>query len=706
MNPKSDLIIMNIYLIIRQKKITDCKSISAVKNVSRLLVLLVASLSSLLSLAQHAKGPLQLAEEYFAAGEYYTAANFYNQFLHPPKNQKTISDFPLNIKGRRTAAINTSGSRTEILFKQAESYRLANYWNEAAAAYKECAEVDPIKYADAIYWQAVSERSLGYYSKAEESLKKYASTEGNNNHYKQDAEKELQTLQYIQQQLVRPDTILYKVQKLNAPGSNDKGLFAPARVSENVFLVSSTQPDSVQGNEVNPNKSHLFYATLVNGSLEEMIPVEISGTEPVINQGAASMSADGKYLYITEWKKVNGHTVSSIYYATKQANGWSSLALLPSVNMNGYNSKQPFCSSDGKYLFFSSDRPGGEGKFDIWYAPLNNDGTTGEAVNAGAKINTAGDEQAPFYHNSSNTLVFSSNGKQGMGGYDLFAAKGNETTWELPVNMGNPVNSPRDDIYFFAPEESALLKNAIFSSDRGAGCCIETYTLSKTPKSKRLTGIVTDCKDNTPIAGAAITLKDVSGKSWQATTGSDGQYVFELKNDTYSDLILTVSKELYSDTISSSKIKNADESDFLTDVLTNADLCIEKKPEPAPEPKLVIKVENVVTVFFDFDRSVLKPEAIFKLDSIYNEMINYPTATIQISGYTDGLGSVEYNKILSDKRARACADYLTKKGIDASRITFESFGACCPIEMELINGRDNAEGRSRNRRALINVKKE
>ena len=82
-----------------------------------------------------------------------------------------------------------------------------------------------------------------------------------------------------------------------------------------------------------------------------------------------------------------------------------------------------------------------------------------------------------------------------------------------------------------------------------------------------------------------------------------------------------------------------------------------------------------------------------------------PTATIQISGYTDGLGSVEYNQVLSDKRARACADYLVEKGIDAARISFESFGACCPVEMEMLNGRDNPDGRSMNRRALINIDK-
>jgi outer membrane protein OmpA-like peptidoglycan-associated protein len=119
----------------------------------------------------------------------------------------------------------------------------------------------------------------------------------------------------------------------------------------------------------------------------------------------------------------------------------------------------------------------------------------------------------------------------------------------------------------------------------------------------------------------------------------------------------------------------------------------------------VIKPENVVTVYFDFDKSLLRDRGINQLDSIYNVLTVDTAATLQISGYTDGLGSVEYNKVLSDKRARACADYLIGKGIDAGRISFESFGACCPIEMEIINGRDNPDGRSVNRRALINISK-
>ncbi|HEX7905898.1 MAG TPA: OmpA family protein [Chitinophagaceae bacterium] len=675
------------------------------KTTGRILILLVACACWMPSQSQQLKSTLQLADQYFTAGEYYTAANLYEQHLNPPKNQKTVSDFPLNAKGKRLAGT-MNISRTDILFKQAESYRLSHYWEKAAASYKQCLEKDSVQYADALYWYAVCERSLGQYAGAKESITQFLNAADANNQYKEAAEKELLTLRYIQQQLARPDSILMRMQKLNASNSSETGAFAPVHLSGNQFLISSTQKDSVQIQGTNPYTSRLFYATLKDGGLENMTPVVLPVADPVNNQGAAGISADGKYLYFSQWKKENGVTVSSIYYAIKQADGWSLPTLLPLVNMKDHNSKQPFCSSDGKYLFFASDRPGGSGKFDIWYATLNSDGTTGEPVNAGTLINTGGDEQAPFYHNSSSTLVFSSNGRPGMGGYDFFAAKGSEASWKEPENMGHPVNSSRDDIYFFAPEKTGLLSNAIFSSDRGTGCCLETYSLSKAPKNKLLAGILRDCKDNTPVPDASIILKDANGEISKTTTDANGKYVFDLKSNTYQDMALTIQKELYIDTLASSNIVNTDESDLLIDKLTNEDLCIEKKPEEKPAEVLVIKAEDVVTVYFDYDKSELKPEVVSKLDSIYNIMVENTIATVQVSGYTDGRGTEEYNKKLSDRRARACADYLVKKGIESSRISFVSFGACCPVEMELINGRDNPEGRSRNRRALINIKKD
>ena len=673
----------------------------AMKTTIRILILLIACTGWVPALGQKAKKLLLVADKYFSSGEYYTAAYLYDQYLNPASSQHANDvkgGFPLNTKRNANIPGRKRTGHTDIYFKQAESYRLANYWQKAAAAYKVCIDKSTAKYPDALYWYAVCQRSLNEYAAAEESLLTYLKEDGLNKQFKKEAEKELLTLQYIQQQFARRDSLLVDARKLNARGSSEKGMFAPVHVTGNLFLLSTTQQDSEAKDSINPYLSRLLYANLNNDSLEEAALLVFSGMN---NQGAAGISADGNYLYFTQWKKENGHTVSFIYYTEKQAGNWGAWGapvLLPLVNLEGYNSKQPFCSSDGKYLFFSSDRPGGSGKFDIWYAPLNKNGITGTPVNIGTAINTSGDEEAPFYHDSSATLVFSSNGWPGMGGFDLFTAKGKGLTWQAPENMGFPVNSSRDDSYFFAASKTSLLDNSLFSSDRGSGCCYETYRIVGIPKNRRVGGILRDCTKNIPVAGAEIILQDALGKRWKSVTDTNGRYVFELMNDTYQDLTLTINSRSHKETRPSFKIKNLDESDLLTDKLTNIDLCVEEK--------LVIKPQDVVSVYFDFDKSELKPATLSKLDSIYNLLTESPAATIQVSGYTDGVGSQKYNNKLSDKRARACAAYLVKKGINASRITFVSFGACCPVEMEIINGRDNPDGRSRNRRALINIKKE
>ena len=654
--------------------------------------LLIIACLMLMQASSQTDKRLIMADEYFSAGDYYTAANLYEQFLHPAIKLKTYSDFPLNARRNGNGRTGKYASRTDIIFKQAESYRLANYRARAAGLYKECFDKDSAKYADALYWYAVCQRSIGNYSSAEESIHRFLKNFSYSS-YQQEALKELQTLEFIQTQLSKPDSVLYHVQKLNA-GNNDKGVFAPV-ANGNQFLFTSTQTETVP-HGANPYYNRLFASSLTNEILQNSRPLIFESLDSSFNQGTASISADGNHLYFTQWKKENGTVASSIYISTKTTNGWGKPQLLPAINQQGHNSKQPFCSADGRYLFFASDRSGGKGGFDIWYAVINDDGTTGEPANAGA-VNTSANEQAPFYHEGSSTLVFSSDRLPGMGGYDFYMSKRTGTEWKTPENMGYPVNSSRDDIYFFTAEKENLLKNAMISSDRGAECCLATYTIAKAPKKKMITGVVVDCNNHLPLEAAEVTMKEASGTMLQTTSNAQGKYSFEL-NDDANQHHISIKKENYTDKSDDVLIESINDTYWQTDTMHNASVCLEKK--------FVLKIENVVTVYFDFDKSNLKERGTTQMDSIYHVLIDHPTYTLQISGYTDGKGSVEYNKKLSDRRAKSCADYLIEKGIDSKRISFESFGACCPVEMEMINGRDNPDGRSMNRRALININKE
>jgi len=638
------------------------------------------------------KSPLQLADQYFESGEYYTAAYLYEQYLKTSGKTSNAPAFTTYAKKGTAAEGTQNRSRASILLKQAESYRLAHYWANADSAYHKCTDNK-----DALYWSAVCERNLENYDAAEENLRKYLSADANGQ-FKDEAEKELQTLQFIRKQLAATDAGQVTSSKLKTPGSFEKGAFAVRAVGGNKYLVSSTKTDTAKVKGVNPHTSRLFYGTLKNDSLDQLTPVVLPVAGIADNQGVASFTADGNRIYFTQWKKEKGRIVSNIYYIiNRKDSGWTRPALLPQVNIEGYSSKQPFCSSDGIYLYYASDRPGGSGGFDIWYAQIYEDGSAGSSVNAGPGINTAGDEQAPFYHTSSGTMVFATNGRLGMGGYDLYSVKGSDKAWGTPRNMGYPINSSRDDIYFYAPEDSALLATAIVGSDRGTGCCLENYLIKRTAKNKRLTGLVRDHQDNNPVGDAAIVLTDPSGKTWSTKTDVNGSYSFDTIHNDYSHYRITISKQYYNDTAEVVKINDTAEVNLFTDQLTNTDMYIDKK--------IILKAENVVTVYFDFDKSNLKTEAKNKLDSVCQVLVQYPNSTLQISAYTDGKGTEEYNKKLSDRRARSCARYFIHKGVDASRITFESFGACCPLELELIDGRDNPDGRSRNRRALINITK-
>jgi OmpA-OmpF porin, OOP family len=658
--------------------------------------LMAVGCSSLLAAHGQSNNVLVLADKYFAAGEYYTAAVLYGQYLHPAVKPKSYGDFPLYNK-KKGGTVQSRLTKDDVAYKQAESYRLSHYWPEASALYKSCYEKDSAKYAAGLYWYAVCQRSLGNYAGAYESLLQFLSRSAQDNAYRNEAEREIETLGFIRSQLQRPDTVLYQVQKLSLTELSDKGFYAPALTTGSQLFFTSTQTDSVSHPGINPNHNRLFSANLVDGSLQNIVPVNVNGLDSSLNQGTASLSSDGNYIYFTQWKKENDKSTSSIYYAKKNESGWSQPQPLNSVNGVDCNCKQPFCTADGKYLYFSSDRQGGQGGFDIWQAPINADGTTGTPVNAGTSINTEGNEQAPFFHPATRTLVFASDKLPGMGGYDLFAAKTEGSNWQAPVNMGYPVNSVRDDIYFFTTGKNSLFDNALFSSDRGSSCCLSTFTVSKTSKNKIFTGLVMDCRDNQPLANATVIINDANGKELTLTTNSDGAYWFDFTGSAHTKQ-LTISKEKYEGKTTSLQVEKTIESNWRTDTIYNTPVCIEKK--------LVIKVENVVTLYFDFDQSILKERAQVQLDSIYNVLAENPAATIQISGYTDGLGSIEYNKKLSDRRAKACADYLIEKGVDTSRISFESFGACCPVEMELLNGRDNPDGRSKNRRALINISKD
>lgn len=181
---------------------------------------------------------------------------------------------------------------------------------------------------------------------------------------------------------------------------------------------------------------------------------------------------------MTIWNGSGNKKIYQVNVSRGNGDVWSAPKLLGTeVNIEGFNSMQPFVTKDGKYLIFSSDRPGGLGKLDLWYCKLRSDGTLSEASNMGNVINSKENDEAPYYNDQTKKLLFSSDGRVGMGGLDFYESTGDFGTWTEPRNVGYPFNSSKDDVYF-TPSDSEDSEGYI-SSDRESVCCLEIFHVKK-----------------------------------------------------------------------------------------------------------------------------------------------------------------------------------------------------------------------------------
>ncbi|BAV08702.1 Outer membrane protein OmpA [Filimonas lacunae] len=410
--------------------------------------------------AQFVTNYKKAADDYYAKGDYNSAATYYEKYIGAKPGAKDGYD-PYIIQKQGSSGSSTD--RSDIFYRIGESYRNLTYYSSAEPAYKQVVDKGAAKYPLARYWYAVCLRADGKYQEAQQQLEQFIADYSADDVYKKQAKQELENCKFIQQQLASGSKT--SVQKLDSGVNKEGASYAAAWVNDNTLSYTSTR-----GTYTN----HIYVADA--GLLS------FNGLDKG-QQGAAAFSADGKQIYFTAWdaKAGEGKKITAIYTAKKAGNAWGQPVLMSNtVNDPSYSSRQPFVTADGKYLLFASDRPGGMGKFDIWYVLLNANGTTGKAVNAGNVINTVEDEEAPFYHQASGKLIFASNGRTGMGGFDLYESKGTpEAKWEAVVNLGAPINSVKDDIYLISKQDKELLAEAMISSDRSSACCLELFAVSK-----------------------------------------------------------------------------------------------------------------------------------------------------------------------------------------------------------------------------------
>lgn len=418
------------------------------------------------------------------------------------------------------------------------------------------------------------------------------------------------------------------------------------------------------------------------------------------NQGAVSITIDNNHLYLTICEGIN----CDIYVSDNVDGQWTPPRNIGG-SINGRRSweSQPSISSDGKMLFFASIRPGNIGfdindtttyTSDIWMSVQDENGNWMPAKNLGPIINTPGNEKTPFIHSDSKTLYFSSDGHYGLGGYDIYYSKMLPNgKWSEPKNIGYPINTENDEIGFIV---STSGKRAYFASNKlsdSKGYDIYTFELPEEARPEKVVfykGQVKDEQGN-PLEDAKVVVKNITE---QRTTEAlvdkmTGKYAVVIPIEKPNDeFLLMVKKKDYAFT---SNYFKADE------ITTNKPMEVNFEVKPIEVGKTV-KINNI---YFATNSAVFEKSSLVVLDNFLEFLNENPTVCIEIHGHTDNVGDEASNKVLSEKRAKAVAEYLILNGLDPKRIVATyGFGESKPVASN-----DTEAGRALNRRTEFKIVK-
>ncbi len=418
------------------------------------------------------------------------------------------------------------------------------------------------------------------------------------------------------------------------------------------------------------------------------------------NEGAQTISADGRVMVFTACDRPEGQGGCDLYISIREGDDWSRPQNMgPTINTRFWDS-QPSLSANGRLLYFASARPGGRGKNDIWITYRQADGSWIRPVNAGAPINTPGNESAPFIHADGRSLYFMSDGHIGMGGYDLFLARLQaDGTWKEPENLGYPINTPGNEGALTIQRDG---KYAYFSKDvrdRPMGEPITDILRFKMPESIRPRPVtyvrarVLDAVTREPLRAFA-TLSPVGEELmyYEDSTAVDGTFLICLPQG--NDYALNVDRSgylFYSDHFPLAEAGSLEEP-YELEVLLQP-ITAEVGDTLVPSRPVVLR-----NVFFETASAALRPASERELNKLYDLLTDQPDLRIRINGHTDDVGTDSDNLELSEARAKAVYQYLIDKGIEPARLDYKGFGESQPIDTN-----DTAEGRQQNRRTEFEV---
>ncbi|MFY9310220.1 MAG: OmpA family protein [Bacteroidia bacterium] len=491
---------------------------------------------------------------------------------------------------------------------------------------------------------------------------------------------------------VKTDSVIITVKNMGEAINTPYSEFAPIISADGSMMIfTSKRPIGAKDSSKRTERMENVFVSYYNDSLDVWSPAKLLGpsvNQPKRNNSAIALSNDGQNLLLYK-----GEPDGNIYASSLKGEDWSIPLVLPQPINSSRHETSASISPDGKTIYFVSDRKHGQGGLDIWYCKQDKRGNWGEAKNMGPDVNTKRDEEGVYIHPDGKTLYFSSKGHNSVGGFDVYKTVFEKGKWSKPVNLGAPINTVGDDLFFVITADGST---GYYSSGRDGGSGKKdiykiTFKYPENQKSEsasRLTlfkGVVIDYETFEPLAADMEIIDNDSNEVITSIKSNSVTGKFLISLPAGKNYGIAVKKDGY---LFYSENFNIPES-----------AAFKKIDKHVPLQKLNVGNKiNAKNIFYDLGKATLRPESKTELLRLVALMKANQNLRIEVASYTDSDGSEQYNLQLSQARAQSVVDYLISAGVNTQQLVAKGYGEADPLFSN-----ETEEGREINRRTEFKI---
>jgi outer membrane protein OmpA-like peptidoglycan-associated protein len=622
--------------------------------------------------------------------------NSYSQTLHTSSNKamkaynEGVTAFGYLFYGNAEAnfkeAVSIDKSFYEAYLMLGDLLAKQNRYAEATSNYKAAVKIDSLFFKPIFFTFANAEMMTGDYSDALVHFNVYLAQEGMSAKNRLIAVRNVRNCKFAINAIKNP--VPFNPVSVGNGINTTADEYWPSITADGLTMIFTRQARPGDGQSPAGQVQEDFYISYYSDNSWQKAFNAGSPLNTVQNEGAQTLSSDGSYMFFTACDRPGGLGSCDIYYSSFSDGKWTEPVNLRSpVNTPSWEST-PSVSADGKTLFFSSSRPGGFGGKDIWFSRLNEKNLWSVPVNCGSIINTAGDEMSPFIHFDGKTLYFSSDGREGMGGFDIYFTRlKDDLTWTEPQNLGYPINTYNDEMGLIIQSDG---QTAYYSSVRNKSTgkdilSFDLYEAARPSPVSYMKGTVYD-KETGKLLVADYELINLStGKvTIRNSTNDKGNFLVCLPSGNNYGINVSKPGYLFYSESFMFEGQHTGAEPYIKNIILN--------------PIKVGERMQLSNVFYEIDSWQLKKESLSELNNLAAMLSENKKIIVEICGYTDSTGSDEYNIVLSEKRAFSVVNYLINKGIPQERLVPKGYGNSSPVGDNV-----TSEGRKLNRRTEVLV---